>query len=78
MDTVENTMAFVGLTTPFSRFVAGFTIANAIVLTAKPSFAFDVDGNARGWRLTSNNHSATVTPWWVPGVTLGVVMATFV
>lgn len=78
MESLEYSLELLGLGSPFGRFVAGFTLVNGILLWTKPRFAFDSDGNARHWSVTTNHPSSTNTPWWIPGTVAGVVLATFV
>ena len=72
---LEYAMYAMGLTTPVSRFLAGFTVTESLVWMAKPSFAFDRLGKPISWAVSTNG--GTWVPWFMPGLVVGGVMALF-
>lgn len=66
----ERMLSALGLGHPAMRALTAFTATNALILAAKPSWAFDHQGNPRRWVVTQNGKlriEAAWLPWYVPG-----------
>lgn len=78
LSNVELLFYNLGLDTPFARFVAGFMVSEGLVMAAKPPFAFDEQGEPRGWSLLNGGDNGTMIPWWLPGLVVGSALATLI
>ena len=78
LSTSEMIMYNLGLKTPTTRFVAGFTITTGLLLLLRPRFAFLEDGTPRPWSLVGHKgNSATLIPWFFPGLLVGGTLGLF-
>jgi hypothetical protein len=66
---VETILANLGLSQPGVRFIAVAVGATTLLFAVRPECIFMEDG-----RLNPN----APFPWWLPGVTLGMIAALFV
>lgn len=74
----ERALSYMGLDNPALRGFVAFAMTNALVFYGKPDFAFDSDGHARDWEFTSPGLRSTWFPWWIPGVSAGVIFSLFI
>lgn len=85
METIEDSLDSVGLMqgefAPLKRAVLGGAVGYAAVAMAKPSWAYDKDGNPYPWRFTSKDlpsSQTTLMPYWltalIPAFALGVLI----
>jgi hypothetical protein len=85
METIEDSLDSVGLMegefAPTKRALLGAAIGYGAVVLAKPSWAYDKDGNPYPWRFTSKGlptSQTTLMPYWltalIPAFALGVLI----
>ena len=74
----EKALSFMGMNTPFNRFVAVFSLSTAVMLTLKPGFAFTDQGDPKQWSLLHSSGDGTLVPWFLPGTVLGGIFAFFI
>lgn len=80
LTTAQQFFYFTGLTTPFSRFIFGYTIAETFMLIVKPSFSFDAQGRAKTfslWPSKTGKNDTTMVPWFLPGLIVGGSLGLF-
>lgn len=77
LNPLEFTMYILGLNTPVSRFLAGFSATSSILWALKPQFAFDRKGAPLSWDPSGSDRKCTRIPWFVPGLLTGTAMALF-
>lgn len=61
---------FLGLASPFKRFLLGTALGFSTQLLLKPSISYDKKGNAKGF-------SQTFVPWYLFSVIPGIIGALF-
>ncbi len=80
LSTMQLAFNWCGLTSPFSRFIFGYTISETIMLIVKPKLCFDSKGTAKNfsiWPSKSGKSDTTIVPWYLPGVAIGAGLALF-
>jgi hypothetical protein len=78
LDIGQRMFNFFGLTTPFQRFMFGFTICETAIMLAKPGFAFtDKDEMKQFVLFARDKKNSTYVPWFLPGLAIGGILALF-
>lgn len=71
IDAYMSVFSFLGLASPFKRFLLGTTLGFATQLVFKPSISYDSKGNAKSFL------SQTFVPWYLFAIIPGVIAALF-
>jgi len=66
-----------GITSPFSRFMLGFSLAETTLFILKPSFCYTAAGIPKGFSLWGRDKDKTAVPWYLPGIVIGSSLALF-
>ncbi len=84
IDTIEDVFDSLGLMEGdltemmLKRGAVGFILGGFIITWWKPAFAYRENGEARPWRLTSQEDDAVLFPWWSYGAIIAIVFSLFV
>lgn len=75
---IEYVFYGLGLDSPIKRLLFGAALTESLVYLAKPGWAFVDAGIPREWSVFSSDENATSTPWWGPGILVGIALAIFI
>lgn len=81
LDSLENTLTTIGLVTPLGRLMGLSAASGVLFYFMKPSIFFMDSGEARPWTFfatPSDQATATVLPYWLASLLIGVVAALFI
>ena len=76
MESAQQLMATLGLSTPALRFAAVTTVTGGILVAVQPDLMF-TDGAPRPWSVLDDDPEGSLLPWWGVAVGAGFVASTF-